>query len=83
MDTKRIVLKSKSNFLSIPTGSIISVCYHGGMTLEIAYKTEANLSVIEATPRLAVMSSTKAATFFFAPFEKKQQQMLILNFAAK
>jgi len=78
MNNDRIVLKSKSNFLSIPTGTIISVSYHGGMVLEITYKTEGSKSLFDFSQR-----GDKAATFWFNPYEKKLESSQYINLCAE
>lgn len=77
MNNDRIVLKSKSNFLSIPTGTIISVSYHGGMVLEITYKTVGSKALFDFS------QGDKAATFWFSPYEEKAEKSTYVNLCAQ
>ncbi len=84
MNNDRIVLKSKSNFLSIPTGTIIKVSYEGGMVLEISYEAETSFPRVSfGIPRLEIIGLTKTPTFFFIPFLEKAERSVYTNLCAE
>lgn len=76
MNNGRIVLKSKSGFLSIPANAIISIVYNGGIGLEITYQLKAELSP-------SFLGKTKAVVFWFEPFNGKVEASAYVNLCSE